>query len=104
MNSLAIAFDANGTTSDLTGFFSGFQYCDHGELRADQRKVIEERIDFTLRNPDRWERVKSRRYVFFKRFTDGILKVVASGRQGWLAQIVTVYYLNPTQEQLYLCR
>jgi hypothetical protein len=100
MNSFAIAFDYSGTrpvAAEQPGFFSGFQYVEHGNYRADTREVTDERIDIAIRNPDRFARLKSRRYMFVKRFCDGVLKVIASGRQGHLAQIVTVYYLNPNQ-------
>jgi hypothetical protein len=101
MNSLAIAFDSAGTrpASEQSGFFSGYQYIDHGVKLADLRQVTDERIDITIRNPDRFARLKSRRYMFVKRFYDGVLKVVAEGRPGHLGHVVTVYYSNPFQKQ-----
>lgn len=75
MNSSAIAFDYAGTrpATEQPGFFCGFQYVDHGNERADTRKVTDDRIDIAIRNPDRLARLKSRRYMFVKRFCDGVL-------------------------------
>lgn len=99
MNSFALALDSNGTrpAAEQPGFFSGFQYGDHGEDQADIREVTEDRIDLTIRNPTYFAKVSSRRYVFVRRFYDGVLKVVAGGRAGGLGTIVTVYYLNEQQ-------